>query len=109
MFVIEMNWPGTPPAVSLSRHHAIKYIITIPSSLASFPLLVYCLPGSWHLASFPGHRAQFALIFVYCYYLQHPSFESEAGALKSFYYIHIIIELNEIFLLQNQNTETLLF
>lgn len=101
-----MNWSGTPPTVTQvptkfpSRNHTIKYIVTVSSSLASFPLLVYCLPSSWHLASFPGHQAQFALIFVYCYYLQHPSFESESGALKSCYYIHIIIELNEIFLSQ---------
>lgn len=54
------------------------------------PPLVYSSPSSWSLASFPGHWARFGLIFVYGYYLQHPSFYFEAGVLKLYYYIHIV-------------------
>jgi hypothetical protein len=62
-----------------------------------FPLLVYCLPNSWHLASFPGHWAWFYLIFVYCYYLQHPSFFFWSRCLKIVllytYYIELVKDI----------------
>lgn len=64
--------------------------VTTPTTAALFSLLAYSLPSSWNLGSFPGHWARFSLIFVYCYYLQHPSFYFEAGALKLYYYIHIM-------------------
>lgn len=75
--------------LALHSDHFFTEAVTTPTTAALFSRLAYSLPSSWNLGSFPGHWARFGLIFVYCYYLQHPSFYFEA-ALKLYYYIHII-------------------